>query len=92
MQVINVMPGKMLVMTGGLGPLQFMAASGSMVFKISPQASGAKLEITYSVTGYFPGGTTALTSSVDGVLNTQFARFKSFVETGNPATATAPKK
>src|SRR5207248_10860805 len=52
MQVINVMPGKMLVMTGGLGPLQFMAASGSMVFKISPQASGAKLEITYSVTGY----------------------------------------
>ena len=35
MQVVNVMPGKMLVMTGGLGPLQSMAATGSMSFKLS---------------------------------------------------------
>ena len=92
MQVVNVMPGKMLVMTGGLGPLQFMAATGSMVFKVSPQAGVAKLEITYGVTGYFPGGTNGLSSSVDGVLNTQFVRFKSYVETGSPAAPTAPKK
>src|SRR5512142_3593171 len=33
MQVVNVMPGKMLVMTGGLGPLHSMGATGSMTIK-----------------------------------------------------------
>jgi hypothetical protein len=92
MTVVNVTPGKMLVMTGGLGPLQFMAATGSMVFKFSPQQGGTKLEITYSVTGYFPAGTNGLSPAVDGVLNTQFTRFKSYVETGNPASPQGPKK
>ncbi len=84
MQVVNVMPGKLLVMTGGLGPLQSMAATGSMTWKLSPDSGGTRLEITYAVTGYFPGGSAGLTPAVDSVLNQQFARFKNYVETGNP--------
>jgi hypothetical protein len=92
MTVVNVMPGKMLVMTGGLGPLQSMATTGSMTFRFSPDAGGTKLDITYAVTGYFPAGTSGLTSAVDGVLNMQFTRFKNNVQTGSPAAPAAPKK
>ena len=92
MQVVNATPGKMLVITGGLGPLQFMAATGSMIFKFSPQQGGTKLEITYGVTGYFPGGTSGLAPAVESVLTTQFTRFKSYVETGSPDAVSVPKK
>ncbi len=92
MQVVMVMPGKMLVMTGGLGPLQSMAATGSMTFKISPANGGTKLDVMYGVTGYFPAGAAQLTAPVDAVLNEQFTRFKSYVETGNAVTAGEQKK
>lgn len=83
MQVVRVMPGKMLVMTGGLGPLQAMAATGSMSFQLSPADGGTKLEIMYAVTGYAPGGLNSLSGPVDQVLNEQFKRFRSYVETGS---------
>jgi len=92
MQVVMVMPGKMLVMTGGLGPLQSMAATGSLTFKFAPANAGARLEITYAVTGYFPAGTGGLTPAVDGVLTQQFTRLKSYIETGNPLPPGTPKK
>jgi len=88
MQVAMVMPGKMLVMNGGLGPLQSVAASGSMSFKFSPDQGGTKLEITYSVVGYLPAGMNTWAAPVDDVLTQQFTRFKNYVETGDPA----PKK
>ena len=91
MQVVMVMPGKMLVMTGGLGPLQSMAATGSMNFKLSPEQGGTKLEITYAVTGYLPAGMNSLAAAVDGVLTEQFTRLKNYVEKGNPEAASAPK-
>jgi len=92
MQVVNVMPGKMLVMTGGLGPLQSMAATGSMTVRLTPANGGTKLDVMYAVTGYFPGGTGQLTGPVNTVLDEQFARFKSYVETGNAAPAESQKK
>ncbi len=93
MQVVNVMPGKLLVLTGGLGPLQAMAATGAMTFRLTAQGQGTKLDITYAVTGYFPGGSDNLSGAVDKVLTEQFTRFKSYVETGSPEpkSATSPK-
>ena len=90
MQVVMAMPGKMLVMTGGLGPLQTMAATGSMKFGLAPANGGTQLQITYSVTGYLPAGMNSLAAPVDGVLTEQFMRLKNYVETGSPASA--PKK
>ena len=92
MQVVMVMPGKMLVMTGGLGPLQTMAATGSMRIGLAPANGGTQLQVTYSVTGYVPTGMNSLAAPVDGVLTEQFTRLKIYVETGNPDAASAPKK
>ncbi len=92
MQVVMVMPGKMLVMTGGLGPLQSMATTGSMTFKFTPTNGATKLDIAYAVTGYFPSGVSQWTGPVDAVLTEQFTRFKSYVETGNATPAGEQKK
>lgn len=92
MQVVMVMPGKMLVLTGGLGPLQSMAASGSMKISLAPANGSTQLQVTYSVTGYLPAGMNSLAMPVDGVLTEQFTRLKNYVETGSPGAASAPKK
>ena len=92
LQVVMVIPGKMLVMTGGLGPLQSMAATGSMKIGLAPANGGTQLQVTYSVTGYLPAGMNSLAAPVDGVLTEQFMRLKNYVETGNPDAASAPKK
>jgi uncharacterized protein YndB with AHSA1/START domain len=92
MQVVRVIPGKMLVMTGGLGPLQSIAATGSMSFRFQPAAGGTKLEIIYAVTGYLPAGMNTLAAPVDQVLTQQFTRFRNYVEKGNAETGSAPKK
>jgi hypothetical protein len=79
---------KMIVMSGGLGPLQSLAATGTMKIVLSPAGDGTKLDVTYSVGGYLPAGMNTFASPVNEVLMGQFARFKSYVETGSAT----PKK
>ena len=38
MQVIRLMPGKALVMNGAIGPLQSLAATGTMTFELRRMA------------------------------------------------------
>jgi hypothetical protein len=85
MQVVYVETGKTLRMIGGLGPLQSMAATGSMTIGLASAGTGAKLELTYAVTGYAPGGMNNLAAPVDSVLTQQFTRLKNYVEHGDPA-------
>ena len=80
MEVVNYAPGKTLVMTGALGPLQSMAANGNMTIRISPAEAGSKVEVTYAVTGYLAGGMNALATPVDGVVAEQFSRLKTYIE------------
>jgi hypothetical protein len=80
LEVVNFVPGKTLVMTGGLGPLQSLAATGTMTVQISPAEGGAKLDVTYAVSGYLAGGLSSWAAPVDGVLKDQFTRFKAYVE------------
>jgi uncharacterized protein YndB with AHSA1/START domain len=89
MEVLYFEPGKQLVLSGGLGPLQSMAATGSMTIKLSPLDAdkATKLELTYAVAGYMPGGMNTLAAPVDGVLNQQFTRLKNYAEHGEPASA-----
>jgi len=86
MQVVYVESGKTLRMIGGLGPLQSMAATGSMTIGLSSAGTGTKLELTYAVTGYAPGGMSNLAVPVDLVLTQQFTRLKNYVEHGDSAT------
>jgi uncharacterized protein YndB with AHSA1/START domain len=85
MEVVVIDPGKMLRMTGGLGPLQAMAVAGTMSFTAVPDAVGTKLEFVYTVTGYSPQGLNGIATPVNEVLTQQIMRLKSYAETGNPA-------
>jgi hypothetical protein len=83
MEVVFLAPGKALGMTGALGPLQPLAAAGSMRIELSPAPAGTKLEVTYAVAGYLPKGMNTWAAAVDSVLNQQFTRLKTYVEHGD---------
>lgn len=85
LEVISLIPGKSIVFTGALGPLQSMAAAGSMKFQLAAAAGGTKLEFTYAVTGYLPAGLNTWAAPVDSVLTEQLSRLKNYIEHGNPA-------
>jgi hypothetical protein len=85
MQVIYADPGKRLILSGGLGPLQTLAVTGTMTIEISPLNGGAKLGVTYAVAGYPPASMNTLAPIVDGVLTSQFNRLKNYAEHGDPA-------
>jgi uncharacterized protein YndB with AHSA1/START domain len=82
MEVVFLAPGKRLVMTGALGPLQSMAAAANMTIQFSPADGGTKLDVTYAVAGYTPKGMNTMAAPVDSVLTQQFTRLKSHVEGG----------
>lgn len=84
MQVLTVMPGKMLVLSGALGPLQSLAATGTMTIQFSPAEGGTKLEVTYGVSGYLAAGMNTWAVPANAMLSEQFTRLKSYLETGRP--------
>ncbi len=88
MRVVFAWPGRILRMTGGLGPLQGSGIAGSMTWQLEAAkgAAGAtSLEFSYGAGGYMAGGFDKIAPAVDAVLGEQLARLKSFVETGKPA-------
>lgn len=84
MEVVYLAPGK-IVLHGALGPLQAIAATGSMQIQLSAAEGGTKVEVTYAVAGYLAAGLNTWAAPVDGVLQEQFTRLKSYVEHGDPA-------
>jgi len=56
LEVVFAAPGKTLRLSGGLGPLQAMAVTGSMTWQLTPADNGTRVEMTYTVGGYRPGG------------------------------------
>ena len=82
--VVYAEPGKLLRMSGGLGPLQPLAVSGSMAFTLTEADGITTVELTYIVGGYRPGGLEEWSRPVDGVLGAQLQRLERFMETGNP--------
>jgi len=85
MEVVVLVPGKSLSLTGALGPLQSIAATGNMGIQFSPADGGTRLDVTYAVAGYLPAGMNTWAAPVDSVLTEQFTRLKNFIEHGSPA-------
>jgi uncharacterized protein YndB with AHSA1/START domain len=86
MEVLYLNPGKTVVMSGALGPLQTLAATGSMNIQLTPAAEGGtKLDVGYAVAGYLPAGMKTWAAPVDAMVTEQFTRLKAYVEHGNPA-------
>jgi hypothetical protein len=83
----GVMPGKSIVLAGARGPLQSIAAAGSMKFQLAQSAGDTKLDFTYAVavTGYLPAGLNTWAPPVGSVLEKQLTRLKNYIEHGNPA-------
>lgn len=84
MRVVYASPGKLLRLTGAIGPLQEAALAGTMTWNLSEAGDGTTVELTYAVGGFRVGGFRDLPSVVDGVLRGQLGRLKTFVETGRP--------
>ena len=81
MTVVYADPGKLLRLSGGLGPLQDLAVNGVMSWKLTEAAGKTTIEVTYKVGGYMPGGAGvgALAGPVDSVVTTQVKRLAQFV-------------
>ncbi|MEQ1493167.1 MAG: SRPBCC family protein [Terricaulis sp.] len=69
---------------GGLGPLQEMGVSGVMTFTVAPFANGAKLTMTYRVSGDPSLNLNAIAAPVDSVLMDQIARLRRYSTSGTP--------
>lgn len=84
MSVVYASPGKLLRLTGAIGPLQEAALAGTMTWSLSQTGDGTTVELSYAVGGFRTGGFRDIPTVVDGVLRGQLARLKALVETGRP--------
>jgi hypothetical protein len=85
LRVTQLVPGKLVRLSGALGPLQSSGVAGSLSFNLSPAGDGTKLVVIYSVGGYWKGGFGGIAPAVESVITEQATRLKAFVETGKPA-------
>jgi hypothetical protein len=85
LEVVSLRPGKAIVMSGALGPMQPLAVAGNLRITFEPEEGGTKLEVTYSAVGYLPAGMNAFAAPSDGMLTEQFTRLKKYAEGGDPA-------
>lgn len=85
-RVVMALPGKLLRLSGALGPLQAMGVVGALSWELKPAADGkgTRLVQRYAVGGHIPGGAKVIAGPVDRVLSAQFARLITYVETGKP--------
>lgn len=76
LEVVLVIPEKTLRLTGGLGPLQGMGATGALTFTLRKASATATTVIAeYSVVGYSAEGLAGIAGAVDEVLSEQLQRF-----------------
>jgi hypothetical protein len=83
-EVIYAAPGQKLVLSGGLGPLQSMGVTGTMVVVFSGRPTTTNILLTYSVGGHDAENFEALSKAVDEVFTTQLGRLANLVTNGAP--------
>ncbi len=80
MQVVYAAPGRLLRLSGGLGPLQGMGVSGAMSFSLeAAEGERTLLRYLYVVSGYAPGGLAGLAEPVDAVQHGQLQRLAAYL-------------
>lgn len=89
MTVVAAMPGRLLRLRGGLGPLQGEAVSGTLTWEIGQEGDSTTITATYAVHGYVDGGIGGWAGPVDGVIRQQVERLGRYVDTGTPEAAEA---
>lgn len=72
-----------MVLTGGLGPLLWMGATGSLAIRLEPaDGAGTRIAWEYRVTGFEPAGWEKTAGLVDEVLAEQLERLSRFATAG----------
>jgi uncharacterized protein YndB with AHSA1/START domain len=84
LRVVYVAPPQVVRFSGALGPLQASGVAGSMTWKLTGAADSTRLDLSYSVGGFIPGGFEKIAPAVEAMLREQLDRLKLFVETGKP--------
>lgn len=75
MEVVAANPGMQIILSGGLGPLRYAPADGTMVWEIVEARDGVRLVIDYKVVGFPASDAQQIAPVVDGVLGDLAARF-----------------
>jgi len=84
MRVIAAQPGKMLRLTGALGPLQEFAITGNLTWTIEVAGGGSRINMVYTASGYADRPLSQWAPIVDSVLASLMQRLGRFISTGNP--------
>lgn len=74
MQIVYVDPGKLLRLSGALGPLQGEALVGTMTIALAPIKGGTRLTFEYVAGGFMRMRPAEIAPAVDGVLGAQASR------------------
>lgn len=74
MRVVQVRPGALLRLAGGLGPLQAEGVRGTLSWQLSAEGEGTRIVQTYVVGGFIGPGASVYAPPVDRVLEEQLAR------------------
>jgi uncharacterized protein YndB with AHSA1/START domain len=85
MTVLLAMPGKLLRLGGGLGPLQSGAVDGTLTFSFKATEGGSEISVDYAVAGFFTGGLDKVAGGVDQVLGAQIERLRQLSEGLTPS-------
>ena len=84
LRVVYADPGRVLRLSGALGPLQGSALVGTLTWTFSEAEGGTHLRMTYAVGGFMEGGLEGIAPAVEVVLTGQMRRLGRYVETGEP--------
>lgn len=82
LRVVHVAPGKLLRMSGALGPLQASGLAGNLTWRLTSASGGTVVELSYSVGGFMEGDFETIAPAVEAVLGEQLRRLELFIETG----------
>lgn len=74
MQIVYVDPGKLLRLTGALGPLQSEAVTGALTFTLKPVKGGTRISMDYVAGGFMRMKTSQIAPAVDAVMVAQLSR------------------
>lgn len=82
MTVVFAEPGKLLRLTGGLGPLQGMGLSGAMEWRLAEEKGGTRITLWYRAGGYTPDDLRTLAPVVDRVQGQQLGGLVEYLRQG----------
>lgn len=71
--VVYAAPGKVLRLSGALGPMQGSGIAGVLTFELKPVGTQTEITVSYSAGGYFQGGIQAMAEPVNGMIGAQVA-------------------